>query len=160
MDLNDILSPDADIQPEVRSAMERVHADLPAGVRMNVAWALSYTAKAALQNIAFFERGAAHFAFPFPVRVFLSHWTDAILTGFVPLDAVRDPHVHEWFVTFYEVPVEEAKQRLEQYPAFPYDGRNADLVRAQMLADGSIQQLLKRSAQALRERGIASLIRH
>lgn len=90
----------------------------------------------------------------FPIRVFLSNWTDAILVSFVPLEAVREPHVQEWYVTFYEVPVAEAKERLEKYPRFPYDGRNADLVRAEMLAGGDVRKLMKLSEARLKELGV------
>lgn len=135
-----------------------VHEGLPEGTHF--LWFLNYRADAALHNIAMLERGAQHFKLRSPVRVFLSHWTDAILCGFVPLEAVKDPHVQEWFVTFYEVPLEDAKRRLTEFPRFPYDGRNADLVRAEMLADGTIQDLLKRSARILREKGIPGLSRY
>ncbi len=150
MELEKVIFTEA-TQPGVRDALQRVHDGLH---NMHFAWSLNYDAAAALHNIEMFERGAKHFGFAFPVRVFLSNWTDGILSGSVPLEAVRDPHIQEWYVTFYEVPVEEAKTRLTQYPRFPYDGRNADLVRAEMLASGTIQQLLKKSAKALRERGI------
>ena len=117
-------------------------------------WMLSYRASGALQNIRYFENGVRHCKLEFPIRVFLSNWTDAILVSFVPLEAVREPHVQEWHVTFYEVPVEEAKERLTQFPRFPYDGRNHDTVRAEMLAGGHLQKLLKLSATRLKELGV------
>lgn len=117
-------------------------------------WMVSYRSQGALQNIRYFENGVKHCALEFPVRVFFSHWTDAIVVSYVPLEAIKEPHVQEWFVTFYEVSVEEAKQRLTQYPKFPYDGRDADLVRAQMLVDGSVQALLKKSYDKLKSMNV------
>ncbi len=113
-------------------------------------WMVSYRAEGALQNIRYFENGVRHCHLEFPIRVFFSNWTDAIVVSYIPLEAIKEPHVQEWFVTFYEVPVEEAKARLELFPKFPYDGRNADLVRAQMLVDGSVQNLLKASYDKLK----------
>jgi len=46
----------------------------------------------------------------------MSDWRAAIIVTLVPVSAVRDPHVREWF---YEVPVVEAKERLTTYPDFP-----------------------------------------
>ena len=117
-------------------------------------WMLNYRASGALQNIRYFENGVRHCKLDFPIRVFLSNWTDAILVSFVPLEAVREPHVQEWYVTFYEVPVAEAKERLAKYPSFPYDGRNADLVRAEMLAGGDVRKLMKLSEARLKELGV------
>ncbi len=120
-------------------------------------WFVSYTAESALQNIRYCENGVRRCQLEFPIRVFLSHWTDAIIVTFVPLEALRDPHVQEWYVTFYEVPVEDVKVRLATYPKFPYDGRSADLVRAEMLAGGDIQRLLKTSYDQLRKKGVPLL---
>ena len=146
------------VPADVLQTLNRDHSEQTPGIPF--VWLLSYGGKAALHNIGIFERGWRHCQLGFPVRVFFSNWTDAVLVGFVPLEAVKDPHVQEWFVTFYEVPVEEAKRRLAAFPRFPYDGRNADLVRAEMLAGGGIQKLLKRSAAELRRRGVETLARH
>lgn len=113
-------------------------------------WMVSYRSEGALQNIRYFENGVRHCNLEFPIRVFFSNWTDAIVVSYIPLEAIKEPHVQEWFVTFYEVSVEEAKIRLKNFPHFPYDGRNADLVRAQMLVDGSVQNLLKASYDKLK----------
>ena len=137
------------VPPEVYERITRPYSeDSPV---LPFVWMLSYSAEGALQNIRYFENGVRHCKLRFPIRVFLSHWTDAILVSYVPLEAVREPHVQEWYVTFYELPVDEAKRRLEEFPRFPYDGRNPDLVRAEMLTDGSVQSLLKRSYERLRE---------
>lgn len=136
----------------VYDRLTQPHSEARPGIP--IVWMLSYRAEGALQNIRYFENGVRHCQLEFPIRVFLSHWTDAILVSFVPLEAVKEPHVQEWHVTFYEVPVEEAKARLTKFPKFPYDGRNADLVRAEMLAGGDIQRLLKRSAERLKALGI------
>jgi hypothetical protein len=128
------------------------HTDEVPGIPL--IWMLSYRSSGALQNIRYFENGVRHCSLEFPIRVFLSHWTDAILVSFVPLEAVREPHVQEWHVTFYEVPLAEAKERLEKFPQFPYDGRNADQVRAEMLSGGDVQRLMKRSVARLKELGV------
>lgn len=140
------------IEPDIYQRLAEPHSEVKPGIPF--IWMLSYTAKSALQNIGYFENGVRHCQLKFPIRVFLSNWTDAILVSFVPLDAVREPHVQEWNVTFYEVSVEEAKRRLSDFPKFPYDGRQADLVRAEMLANGSVQSLLKRSADRLKRLGV------
>ena len=128
------------------------HSDEVPGIPL--IWMLSYRASGALQNIRYFENGVRHCKLDFPIRVFLSNWTDAILVSFVPLEAVREPHVQEWHVTFYEVAVEEAKERLEKFPRFPYDGRDPDLVRAEMLSGGDVRKLMKLSEAKLKELGI------
>ena len=140
------------VPPAVYERLAEPHSDERPGIPF--VWMLSYRSSGALQNIRYFENGVRHCQLQFPIRVYLSHWTDAILVTFVPLEAVREPHVQEWHVTFYEVPLEEAKERLAKHPEFPYDGRNRDAVRAEMLANGDIQQLLKRSADHLRARGV------
>lgn len=140
------------VAPEVYARLAQPHSKERPGVPFT--WMLSYEAEDALQNIRYFENGVRHCQLDFPVRVFLSKWTDAILVSYVPLEAVREPHVQEWYVTFYEVSAEQAKERLSKFPRFPYDGRKSDLVRAQMIADGDVQQLLKRSADRLRQLGV------
>jgi hypothetical protein len=146
---NKELMHEAFVPPEVYERLVRPKS--PDSPVIPLVWMVSYRAEGALQNIRYFENGVRHCKLEFPIRVFFSHWTDAILVSYVPLEAVREPHVQEWYVTFYEVPVEEAKRRLAEFPRFPYDGRNADLVRAEMLTDGSVQTLLKRSYAKLRE---------
>jgi hypothetical protein len=140
------------VPPEVYARLAEPYSDARPAIPF--IWILSYSSEGALQNIRFFENGVRHCKLEFPIRVFLSNWTDAILISFVPLDAVREPHVQEWNVTFYEVPVEEAKERLTKFPSFPYDGRNADLVRSEMLAGGDVRRLLKLSADRLKSLGI------
>lgn len=142
-----------DFVPEnIYSRLAEPHTDERPGIPL--IWMLSYRASGALQNIRYFENGVRHCKLEFPIRVFLSNWTDAILVSFVPLEAVCEPHVQEWHVTFYEVDVETAKERLTKFPRFPYDGRNPDLVRAQMLVDGDVKKLLKRSKDKLLGMGV------
>ena len=86
-------------------------------------WMISYSGEGAHQNIRFFENGARHRLVTLPIRVFMSTQTAAVVISFVPIEAVKEPHVREWLSTFYEVPVEEAKTRLENFPDWPYDGR-------------------------------------
>lgn len=145
------------VPPAVYARLSEPHSKSRPGIPF--VWLMSYRAAGALQNIKYFENGVRHCQLEFPIRVFLSHWTDAILVSFVPLEAVREPHIQEWHVTFYEVTAEEAKAKLEKYPKFPYDGRNPDLARAAMLASGDIQQLLKLSAEKLRAMGVPSVAR-
>lgn len=122
--------------------------------RIPFAWMISYRASGALQNIGYFENGVRHCQLEFPIRVFLSTWTEAIVVTFVPLEAIREPHVLEWYTTFYEVTVEEAKTRLAAHPQFPYDGRRSDTVRAEMMVNGGPEDLVEKSRQALAARGI------
>jgi hypothetical protein len=118
-------------------------------------WMLSYSGKSARQNIRIFENGVRHCSLAFPVRVFFSNWSDAIVVTFVPLEAIREAHILEWYTTFYEVELEEAKRRLDQYPNWPYDGRNSDQVRAEILTSkGGVAGLLAESKQVLGARGI------
>lgn len=122
--------------------------------RIPFAWMVSYTAEGAVQNIAYFETGVRHCKLDFPVRVFFSNWTDAIVVTFVPLQAIREPHVLEWYTTFYEVPVDVAKERLARHPRFPYDGRNPDLVRAEIMGAGGPQALVDKARAVLAQQGI------
>lgn len=122
--------------------------------RIPFAWMVSYTAEGAAQNIGYFENGVRHCQLDFPIRVFFSNWTDAIVVTFVPLQAIREPHVLEWYTTFYEVSVDVAKDRLARYPKFPYDGRNPDLVRAEIMTAGGPQALIDKAKAVLGEQGI------
>lgn len=122
--------------------------------RIPFAWMVSYSAAGAIQNIGFFENGVRHCKLDFPIRVFFSTWTDAIVITYVPLEAIREPHVLEWYTTFYEVSVEDAKARLAIHPKFPYDGRNPDLMRAEIMAAGGPQALIAKAEQVLAARGI------
>jgi hypothetical protein len=142
----------AEVDPAILSVLSREHSvERPA---IPFAWMVSYTGRKALLNIGYFENGVRHCKLDFPIRVFFSNWTDAIVISFVPLEAIREPHVLEWYSSFREVPVEEAKALLTAHPKFPYDGRSADLVRAEILASGGPQSLLDKSRATLKERGI------
>lgn len=119
------------------------------------AWMSSYHAEHALQNIRYFENAVRICKLEFPIRVWLSAWTDNIVVSFVPLEAIREPHIQEWFKTFYEIPVAEAKEKLEKYPKFPYDGRNPDTVRAEILVKyGTPSELIKQSTDYLKSIGV------
>lgn len=117
-------------------------------------WMVSYTGRKALGNIRIFESGAKHCSLAFPIRVFISTWTHAIVTSFVSLESIREAHVLEWFTTFYEVPVEEAKTRLAEFPDWPYDGRNPDLAAAELRTGPAAKELLKASRERLATLGI------
>lgn len=140
------------VAPEILTALERPHTRQMPGVPFS--WMVSYTGAAALQNIGYFENGVRHCKLEFPIRVYFSHWTHAIVISFVPIEAIREPHVLEWYTTFYEIPVETAKSLLSSFPKWPYDGRQPDLVMAEMLANGGVQALLDASVKTLREKGI------
>ena len=140
------------VDPEILQALERPHTKEVPGVPFS--WMVSYTGSAALQNIQYFENGVRHCRLEFPIRVYFSHWTHAIVISFVPIEAIREAHVLEWYSTFYEIPVAAAKSQLEAFPKWPYDGRNADTVRAEMLANGGVQALLDKSVMVLKEKGI------
>ena len=122
--------------------------------RIPFAWMVSYEAAEALQNISIFERGSRHCSLDFPVRVFFSTWSAAIVITFVPLEAIRNPHVLEWLTTFYEVTVDDAKRRLSAHPDFPYDGRQPDAVRADIMVRGGPQALIDDAKRVLNARGI------
>jgi hypothetical protein len=140
------------VPEEILKVVSRSHTEQTPGIPF--AWRMSYSGAGARQNIRFFENGHRHCKLEFPIRVFFSNFTDAIVVTFVPLEAIREAHILEHFSTFYEVPVEEAKARLDEFPNFPYDGRNADLVRAEILAGGGPMDLLRKSKQMLAQMGI------
>lgn len=150
---------DAFVDPKVLERLQRRDAggDFP---EIPFAWILSYRSSSALQNIRYFENGVRHCKLEFPIRVFLSKWTAAILVTFVPPEAVKEPHVQEWFDTWYEVPVEEAKKRLAQHPDFPYTGVNPDLHMAQLRTGGEHKEILKRSRERLLGMGVPFIGRH
>lgn len=156
-DLGDIIGDHTDVEREhvppdiFRELARGASLDRP---RCPFTWMVSYTGRQALGNIRIFENGVRHCQLEFPVRVFMSTWTHAIVTTFVPLEAIREPHVSEWFVTFYEVPVDEAKLRLQSFPAWPYDGRNPDLAAAELRAGPAASVLLKASRDRLVSLGV------
>jgi hypothetical protein len=88
-------------------------------------WMISYRGADARQNIRYFENGVRHLNLTIPIRVFMSVWTHAVVISFVPLESIKEPHVREWFSTFYEVTINEAKVRLDNFPDWPYDGRTS-----------------------------------
>jgi hypothetical protein len=142
-----------EVEPSILARLIEPHSKERPGIPF--AWMLSYGAREARQNIRYFENGVRHCALEFPIRVFFSKWSHAIVITFVPLEAIREPHILEWYVTFYEVPVEEAKTRLETWPEWPHDGRNEMAVRTEILtAEGGIQKMLDDSERVLAERGI------
>lgn len=108
-------------------------------------WATSYSAEGARQNIRYFENGIGHLKLNLPIRVFMSNWTHAVVISFVELAAVKEPHVREWFSTFYEVPVSEAKVRLETYPEWPYDGRTSLEANQAKWENNSAEKVIKQS---------------
>lgn len=140
------------VEPAIRDRLQRAGTDDKPSIPF--AWMLSYRASSARQNIRYFENGVRHCQLEFPIRVFLSHWSAAIVVSFVPLEAIKEPHVQEWYDSFYEVPVEEAKARLEQFPEFPYNGQNSDLYLADLRTSGEQQAVLKRSKERLRAMGV------
>lgn len=122
--------------------------------RIPFAWMISYSGEGALQNIRYFENGVRHCQLDFPIRVFFSTWTAAIVVTFVPIHAIREPHVLEWLTTFYEVSVPEAKERLAKFPDFPYDGQNSDTFRASVFERGGPQILIDEARALLASKGI------
>ena len=140
------------VPPEVFADLSRPHTKERPGIPFS--WMVSYSGTKALNNIRVFENGARHCQLQFPIRVYMSTWTPAILTSFVPIESVREAHILDWFTSFYEVPVEEAKARLQQHPEWPYDGRNADLARAELMTQGGPEALLAASRKRLREMGV------
>ncbi len=145
------------VDAAVRERLQRDHSAQSPGCPF--AWILSYRASAARQNIRYFENGVRHCKLDFPIRVFMSNWTPAIVVTFVPLEAIKEPHVQEWYDSFYEVPVETAKHRLETYPDFPYDGRNSDLALAELMTSGDQQAVLQRSRERLKALGVPNITR-
>ncbi len=141
------------VEPRVFARLAAAHSKERPG--MPFSWMVSYDGAKALNNIRVFENGVRLCSLEFPIRVFFSRWSDAIVTSFVPLEAIREAHVLEWYSTFYEVPVDAAKAMLQQHPKWPYDGRNADLARAELIAAGGPNRLLKESQDRLSSMGIA-----
>ena len=140
------------VEPQMLERLQRKHSEQSPGIPF--AWILSYRSNSALQNIRYFENGVRHCQLQFPIRVFMSKWTAAIVVSFVPLEAIKEPHVQEWYASFYELSAEEAKTRLAQYPDFPYDGRNADLAMAELHTSGEHKAILQRSKERLRALGV------
>jgi len=140
------------VSPEIYGELSRVWSKERPSCPFS--WMVSYTGSRALGNIKIFENGAKHCTLAFPVRVFMSTWTHAIVTSFVPLESIREAHVLEWFTTFYEVPVVEAKARLAEFPEWPYDGRNPDLAAAELRSGTAAKELLKASRERLATLGI------
>lgn len=142
------------VEPNFLSAKE---AAAIAGIPF--AWIVSYRGVSARQNIQYFENGVRHKQLDLPIRVFFSYWTAAVVVSFVPLEAVREPHVREWFVTFTEVPLEEAKSRLDKWPDWPYDGRATHEAGTALREDPEMdpQKLLKKSRIALEKLGLKLL---
>lgn len=114
-------------------------------------WMTSYRGRAARQNIQYFENGVRHLDLKIPIRVFMSTWTAAVVITFVPLETIKEAHVREWFATFYEVPLDEAKQRLESFPEWPYDGREAWEVKNEMTGS----EVIAKSKELLKKYGVA-----
>lgn len=142
-----------EVEPSIMTRLNEPHSKERPGIPF--AWMISYEGDAARQNIRFFENGVRHCSLEFPIRVFFSHWTAAVVISFVPLAAIRESHILEWYTTFYEVDVEEAKVRLDTWPNWPYDGRKDFEVRAAILtSDGGMQAMLDESKRVLNERGI------
>lgn len=140
------------VPEEILSRISEPHSKERPGLPF--AWMVSYTAEGALQNIRFFENGVRHCKLEFPIRIFMSNWTDAIVITFVPIEAIKEIHVMEWSASFYEVPVDEAKRRLVEYSRFPYDGRNPDTVRAEIIVAGGWQKLVKDAREKYSKMGI------
>lgn len=143
------------VAPAIRARLLEPDSEHRPGIPF--AWILSYEAARARQNIRYFENGVRHCQLEFPIRVFMSTWSAAIVVSFVPLEAIKEPHVQEWYDSFYEVPVEDAKARLERYPAFPYDGRNPDLALAELRTNGELKAVLRRSRERLLALGVPLL---
>ncbi|HJV87693.1 MAG TPA: hypothetical protein VJ698_19645 [Noviherbaspirillum sp.] len=105
----------------------------PERPRIPFTWMVSYDGRKARRNIAYFEHGARNCKRAFPIHVYMSALTPAVVISFVPLTGVREPHVREWMSSYHEIPVEEAKRRLDAFPEWPYDGRDADVVRVEQM---------------------------
>lgn len=76
-------------------------------------WMISYRPEDILQNIKWIETGLEHFKMNIPIRVFVSPKTAAVVITVASLNYVRNPHVMEWYDTFYEIHVEEAKKKFK-----------------------------------------------
>lgn len=142
-----------EVPVDIMRRLDEPHSKVRPGIPF--AWMLSYDGPAARQNIRYFENGVRHCALEFPIRTFFSDWSAGVVVSFVPLEAIREPHILEWFVTFKEVPLEEAKSRLERFPSYPYDGRDPIALKVQHLTDGkSVEDLLRASRDALAKKRI------
>lgn len=120
------------------------------------AWLLSYSSAGALQNMQVLERGIEKLKLDnLAYKVFMSEWTAGIIVTLVPLSAIRDPHVREWFDSFYEVSPAEAKVRLKAYPDFPYNGRQVWELYANR--DKEMKDILARSRERVKALGLSML---
>ena len=120
------------------------------------AWLMSYSAAGALQNMNVLERGISKLQLTnLQYTVYMSNWTAAIIVTLVPLSAVKDPHVREWFDSFYPVPSEEAKDRLRKFPDFPYDGR--PVWELYVNRDKEMKDILARSRARIKGMGLSML---
>jgi len=142
------------VDPALMADLSRLHT--PDKPRIPFTWIVSYDGHRARRNIDYFEHGAEHCRLQYPVRVFRSIVTPAVVVSFVPLGAVRDPHVREWFASYYELPVEEAKHRLDRYPEWPYDGRDSVVVKMEQVNDPHYdpKAVMERSRKQLSELGL------
>lgn len=120
------------------------------------AWLMSYSAGGALQNMQVLERGIEKLKLDnLAYKVYMSKWTAAIIVTLVPLSAVKDPHVREWFDSFYEVAIPDAKHRLITYPDFPYDGRQ--VWELYVNRDKEMKDILARSRERIKAMGLSML---
>lgn len=120
------------------------------------AWLMSYSAAGALQNMNVLERGIGKLQLTnLEYTVYMSNWTAAIIVTLVPLSAVKDPHVREWFDSFYAVPAGEAKERLQRFPEFPYDGR--PVWELYVNRDQEMKEILARSRARIKAMGLSML---
>jgi hypothetical protein len=140
------------VEPEMLERLQRDASEQSPSIPF--AWMLSYRSSSALNNIRYFENGVRHCKLDFPIRVFMSEWTAAIVISFVPLEAIREPHVQEWYASFYEVSAEVAKERLSKFPEYPYDGRNVDTVLAELRVSGQQDEIRRRSRERLKAKGV------
>lgn len=150
--INDLQLLESEVNPDILNRLNEPHSKERPGIPF--AWMISYDGAAARQNIRFFENGVRHCKLEFPIRVFFSEWTSAVVISFVPLTAIREAHVLEWYSTFNEVDIETAKQRLDQFPSWPYDGRKDYEVKVEQLTGKSMAEVLAESRRVLLERGI------
>lgn len=141
------------VAPEIVARLKEPHSKERHGLPF--AWMASYHGKDSRQNITYFENAVRMCKLDFPIRVWMNTWSDDIVVSFVPLEAIQEPHIQEWFLSFYEVPVEEAKERLDKFPTYPYNGENPDTVRAALWASGETPAGIgKKSIEHLKSRNI------
>lgn len=138
----------ADIMVRLAATHTKTQPSIP------FAWMLSYDSGAALHNIRYFENGVRHCHLDFPIRIFMSEWTAAIVITFVPLAAIREAHVLEWYSTFYEVTVDDAKYRLTTFPNYPYNGRSIYDLVLEHQESGGVGAMLAKSKLELTNKGI------